>query len=258
MQKTVAINCFFENSVPFESDYAVVVVDVIRATTSAITAVAMGRECFPVPSLESALRTAGKLRHPLLVGELAGEMPGSFDMNNSPAALAVMTDVSRPMVLLSSSGSRLMHVAAGYQHAYLGSFRNYFSLAKYLVGRHAKIAVIGAGSRGEFREEDQMCCAWIAEELIRAGYKAQDDRTKELVERWRGASPEACVHGHSAQYLKRSGQLNDLEFILEHVNDIDEIFVLREDRVVKIAADNHCTQNFEVRGAREALGVCRP
>ena len=25
-----------------------------------------------------------------------------------------------------------------------------------------RVAVIGAGSKGEFREEDQICCAWIA------------------------------------------------------------------------------------------------
>jgi 2-phosphosulfolactate phosphatase len=91
---------------------------------------------------------------------------------------------------------------------------------------------VGAGSRGEFREEDQMCCAWIAAELLDAGYQAEDRRTEEIVQRWRGVPASACVEGHSAMYLKRSGQSEDLDFVLKHVNDLDAAFVMREGEVV--------------------------
>ena len=49
---------------------------------------------------------------------------------------------------------------------YVACLRNYSALIAYLAAHHPMVAVIGAGSRGEFREEDQLCCAWIAEGLL--------------------------------------------------------------------------------------------
>lgn len=44
--------------------------------------------------------------------------------------------------------------------------RNYKAQAAHLVAYHPMVAVIGAGSSGEFCEEDQLCCARIAEILL--------------------------------------------------------------------------------------------
>jgi 2-phosphosulfolactate phosphatase len=108
VKKTVVIDCFPESLSLYQDGYAIVAIDVIRATTTAATAVALGRRCFPVPSLEAAVPLAARLTNPLLVGELGGNMPYGFDLNNSPAALEGRTDIHRPMFFLSTDGSRLM------------------------------------------------------------------------------------------------------------------------------------------------------
>src|SRR5215216_6897914 len=114
MDRVVAIDCFAESLMRYRAGYvAIVAVDVIRATTTAVTGVALNRRCFPVPSLEAAVPLAARLDNPLLVGELGGNMPYGFDLNNSPAALAERDDVGRPMILLSTSGTRLLGEAAG-------------------------------------------------------------------------------------------------------------------------------------------------
>jgi 2-phosphosulfolactate phosphatase len=237
MRGSVVIDCFPDSVVRYREAYAIVAIDVIRAMTSAVTAVAMGRQCFPVPSLEAALHLAAELNNPLMVGELGGEMPDGFDMNNSPAELARRTDIFRPMILLSSTGTKLIWEAGKCDAAYVACFRNYASLSNYLVRHHRKVAVIGAGSRGEFREEDQMCCAWIAENLIEAGYEAQDDKTVEIVQRWSGAPPDAFISNRSVDYLRRSGQLEDLEFILTHVNDLSDTFLIRYGQIVMVPSE---------------------
>ena len=94
------------------------------------------------------------------------------------------------------------------------------------------MAVIGAGSRGEFREEDQLCCAWVAEALVGLGYAPEDARTAALIERWRGVPSDAWTGGRSADYLRRSGQTEDLDYILGHVADLDAAFALRDGEVV--------------------------
>jgi 2-phosphosulfolactate phosphatase len=88
-------------------DAALVAVDVIRATTTAITAVSMGRQCHLAPTVQAALETASRIPKVLLAGELGGDMPNGFDLTNSPAQLAGRPDISRPLVLLSSTGTRI-------------------------------------------------------------------------------------------------------------------------------------------------------
>ena len=51
MASHVVIDCFPESVARYRSGYAVVAIDVVRATTTAITAVAMGRRCFAVPTI---------------------------------------------------------------------------------------------------------------------------------------------------------------------------------------------------------------
>ena len=236
MTRTVVIDHLPESVARYVRSHAIVAVDVIRAATTAVTAVALGRRCFPVSSLTEALRLRRQLDNPLLVGELGGRRPPGFGMHNSPAELAMRTDVARPVILLSTSGTRLMHGARGAEAAYVACFRNAAALAAQLANRHRHIAVIGAGSRGEFREEDQICCAWIAAELLRAGYAAADRATTEVVARWGEAPAVACVRGKSAAYLRRTGQRRDLDFVLAHVNDLDGVFALADDQVVRIPA----------------------
>src|SRR5439155_16577214 len=125
MRKTVVIDCFPESLVSYRKGYAIVAVDVIRATTTAVTAVALGRRCFPVPSLEAAVPLAARLTNPLLVGEHGGCMPYCFDMNNSPADLELRKDVDRPMILLSTSGTKLICGAEESQAMYVACLRNY-------------------------------------------------------------------------------------------------------------------------------------
>ena len=90
----------------------------------------------------------------------------------APRNWSAAHDTHRPLVLVSSSGTKVIHEAAGCEAIYLGCFRSYSMLAGYLAGRHARVAVIGAGSKGEFREEDQICCAWIAAGLMSQGLPA--------------------------------------------------------------------------------------
>jgi 2-phosphosulfolactate phosphatase len=231
MHKTVVIDSFPESLARYQTGYAIVAIDVVRATTTAITAVASGRRCFTVPTLESALEVARRLDNPLLVGEQRGLIPAGFHLNNSPSELLQRTDIKRPVVLLSSSGTRLCHEASKCTLALVACLRNYRFTAGYLASHADKVAIVGAGSRGEFREEDQLCCAWIARLLLDAGFQPANRRTVEIVNEWSKKPVEAWLENKSAAYLRRTGQLADLDFILEHVNDLEALFRLSNDEV---------------------------
>jgi 2-phosphosulfolactate phosphatase len=233
-ERSVRITCFQDGAADATAAEATVCVDVFRATTTAVTAVVAGRRCFPAGSVEEAVPLAAALHRPLLVGELGGNMPYGFDLQNSPAALALRPDIWRPAIVLSTSGTPLLVSAARAGTAYAACLRNWIAAADAAAAVSNHVRVVGAGARGEFREEDQLCCAWIAERLAAAGHVFADADTARLVERWSGSDIEAVTHGHSAAYLRDTGQDQDIEFVLRHVDDVACAFVMDADELVAV------------------------
>ena len=130
MTETVVIDCFPSSVARYIDDHAIVAVDVIRATTMAVTAVAAGRRCLVAADLQDAFAIRDRIGNAVLAGELGGEMPEGFDMNNSPADLALRGDVQRPLVMLSSLGTQLMLEASRSAHgAFIACFRNFTATA---------------------------------------------------------------------------------------------------------------------------------
>ena len=80
-----------------------------------------------------------------------------------------------------------------------------------------------------------MGCAWVAERLIQAGYEAENTQTSEYISRWRGVSPEEVRGGRSAEYLRQSGQGQDLEFILDHIDDLDTVPALLNGELLMVS-----------------------
>ena len=70
MKRSVVIDCFPESAERYRSRYAIVAIDVIRATTTATTALQLGRRVYPAKTTDQAFVLAAKLDDPLLVGEL--------------------------------------------------------------------------------------------------------------------------------------------------------------------------------------------
>ena len=82
-----------------------------------------------------------------------------------------------------------------------------------------------------------MCCAWVAELLVNAGYRAEDRETTKIIERWSGAAVTACDAGNSVAYLRRSGQLRDFDFIVAHVDDLDLVSAIEGNELVAGESD---------------------
>ena len=223
MKRTVVIDCFPDCAHRYRGDHAVVIVDVIRATTTLTTAISMGMRVFPVQTTDEAFVLASTLQDPLLVGELGGNIPYGFDLTNSPVQVAALKDGQRPMVFISSSGTHLLRNAVGAEAVYIACFRNISAIADYISGRHARVAILGAGTRGQFRREDQMGCAWVAKKLVELGYEPESRLTEGYISRWDVVSAEEVRGGNSAEYLRHSGQLEDLEFVIYHIDDLDVV-----------------------------------
>jgi 2-phosphosulfolactate phosphatase len=232
---TVRIDCFHEHLDPVAASTAIVAVDVIRATTTAITAVALGRQLFPAGSIEAAVRLAADLDRPILAGELGGVQPYGFDLQNSPCQVEALEKSSRPIILLSTSGTRLIAEAVRHGVTYVACLRNVAALGRHLAHQERDVLILGADSRGEFREEDQLCAGRIARTLTEGGFTLADTPSEQVLARWGEAPDDAFLQGRSAHYLRDTGQQDDLNFVLEHIDDLEDVFVVEQGEVRRLA-----------------------
>ena len=235
MNGTVIIDCFPESAERYKNSHAIVAIDVIRATTTATTAVSRGWRVLPARTTDEAAAIASRHHDPLLVGELGGNMPFGFDITNSPVLISERTDTHRVMVLVSSSGTQLLMNASGGLAVYIACFRNLSAVADHLARKHERVALLGAGTRGQFRREDQMGCSWIAERLVQHGFRPETPETEQCIAKWHGVSPEEVRGGRSASYLRTSGQEQDLDFTIGHIDDIDVVPALINNELIPVA-----------------------
>jgi 2-phosphosulfolactate phosphatase len=194
MARTVVIDRLPERVHRYR-DRVIVAIDVIRATTTAVTAIAQGRRCFPVASEHEAHALRTRFAGALLAGEMGGELPDGFDLGNSPAEVAARTDIERPLVLLSTSGTKVVVAARGAKRVYLACLRNLSAQIAALAAEDDDVALVGAGSQGAPRIEDELCCAWIADGLLRRGFEPGDGQTDIVAARWARRSAGDCRVG---------------------------------------------------------------
>ncbi len=226
----VAIACSSGHLPGFYGETATVVVDVIRATTTAITATAGGHRVFPVCSVAAAQQAAATLVAPILLGEIHGVQPSGFDLQNSPSQVEALPPSIRPVVLLSSSGTRLMlEAACRGSTAYATCLRNATAQAEHLAATGCNVLIVGVDRYGELRPEDRLCAARIATRLLDHGYRPLDRLTAGVIAQFGGAAPDrVLLHSRSAGYLRETGQKEDLVFILDHVEDLDLVLRVHE------------------------------
>jgi 2-phosphosulfolactate phosphatase len=211
-------------STPYETVLAdnpvVIVSDVIRATTTATTALARGNRCIPVSSVETAWAVAATQNGAtLLAGEQGGDPIPNFDLNNSPAAVDRVE--GKTIILLSTSGTRVIHGALIASDVYVGCLRNAAATANAVAASGRDVVFLAACTRGEFRDEDQLFAGWIARDLSRAGYELHGEVAHEMLERWGDAEPEAMLGSASVAFLRKAGHEDDLEFVLTRIDDLD-------------------------------------
>jgi 2-phosphosulfolactate phosphatase len=228
---TVEIDCF-HGEMPPVGDASVVAVDVLRASTTAVTAVANGCSVWPVVSEAAAWALRAENQGALLAGELGGEQPIGFQLQNSPTEVLASTTTGDSVILLSSSGSKLMAHAGLIAKTYISCLRNVTAQAEHLLRSREDVVILGAGTQGTFRIEDRLCAARIAGTLIGGGYCATTAATATIVDEFAATSTDALLAGASARFLRDSGQADDVHFVIDHVDDLAEVFLLEEGRVI--------------------------
>ncbi|MCG0274942.1 MAG: 2-phosphosulfolactate phosphatase [Thermosediminibacteraceae bacterium] len=151
-----------------------IVIDVLRATSVITTALFNGAErVIPVPSVEEAFRLAKDLEGNYLLGGERGaiKIPG-FDLGNSPLEYKKELVAGKTVILTTSNGTKAIKASESAEHILIGCFLNASAVAKKalefaLSCEIPGLAVVCAGTLGEFSLDDAVCAGLIVEYLVR-------------------------------------------------------------------------------------------
>ncbi len=194
----------------------VVVIDVMRAFTTAAFAIHAGAERIVLVSgAEEAFATRSRLFRSVLVGEDRGRKIDGFDHGNSPAEMEGADLAGRTVILRSSSGTQGVVRARSADAVLLGSLVTASATVRYLREKAREVTFLAMGSpySGEGSEDD--ACAELMAALLR-GESADTARTIRAVrssEAGRQALDPA-VEWTSPEDLDRACALDRFDFAL--------------------------------------------
>jgi 2-phosphosulfolactate phosphatase len=158
-----------------------VVIDVLRATTTVVAALAAGCSAiYPCASVEEARQTADGMRagRVLLAGERAGlPLPG-FDLGNSPGEFTPARCRDLAVVLTTTNGTRALLRAAAAARALVAGFVNFSAVCEQLRQELRPVHVVCAGDAGQVALEDAMLAGAFVDFLCDAGVVRLNDAAR--------------------------------------------------------------------------------
>ncbi|CUU01877.1 2-phosphosulfolactate phosphatase [Candidatus Kryptobacter tengchongensis] len=143
----------------------VIVVDVLRASTTIATALKNGaRAIIPVASIENAVKYASTLEPGsfLLCGERGGKIIDGFDLGNSPFEYTEEKVMGKTLIYASTNGSVAITKTKYAKHSLVAGFINISEVVKFVSENSDDILILCSGKLNRFCIEDAVCGGMIA------------------------------------------------------------------------------------------------
>jgi len=163
-----------------------VVIDVLRATTTMVHALAAGCHTIrPCRTVDEARRLAAELPPPvLLAGERDGlPLPG-FDLGNSPEKFTAERCRGATLVMSTTNGTRALLHAVAAEHVLVAGFVNLTAVCERLRFVTCPVHVLCAGASGTVAQEDVLLAGAIVDRLADEG-RTPNDSARLAWDSWR-------------------------------------------------------------------------
>jgi 2-phosphosulfolactate phosphatase len=224
-----------------------VVVDVLRATSTIVEAMAAG---YPRVVCCSSIAAARELRAPgrVLAGESACVRVPDFELGNSPAAMATAGQRGEELVLATTNGSPAVVAAAHAAERVLVACLLNLRAVLDTIPNDAGVAIVCAGTNGRPALED----VYVAGRLVAASGCVPSDaaRVAERVASGYETPLEALVASEDAAQLRATQQERDIAWCAREsvVEIVPEVWSVRDGAsVVRPATDGYRGKSMTVR-----------
>ena len=140
------------------SNSVVVIIDVFRATSTIATALYNGAaRVIPVDAVDKCI-AIGKATGGITAGERDGKVIEGLAYGNSPAEYPRSFIDGKTLVLTTTNGTKLLHMAlqAGAAEVVTGSFPNLSAVCDFLVAQNKPVILGCSGWKDKFNLEDTL------------------------------------------------------------------------------------------------------
>ncbi|UWG96104.1 2-phosphosulfolactate phosphatase [Dehalobacter sp. DCM] len=205
---------------PDLTDKAVIVIDVLRATSTVITALANGcRVVVPVCGIEEAREIKAGESGVLLGGERRAQRIDGFDLGNSPSDYSPEVVSGKKVVITTTNGTKAIQAAQEASKIWIASLLNADSVTeavKLFLARHEEIrglVIICAGTEERFDLPDTICAGMILAGLG-SGFSINDLglAARMMYNISRENIKETLKNSRHGQYMLSIGMECDIDF----------------------------------------------
>ena len=197
------------------TDKVVVVVDILRATSSMVTAFAYGvAKVRPVAHIQEclALRPHGYL----IAGERDGKKVVGFDFGNSPFDYQQDSIRGHLLAITTTNGTLAIEASKTARKLVIGSFLNIDAVATFLIQQENDVLVVCAGWKGHVNLEDSLFAGVLLNRLV-PYFRANNDAALATKALFCQAQPDFMLFLSQSSHVQRLAKLNtqrDVEFCL--------------------------------------------
>ncbi|MEE8192722.1 MAG: 2-phosphosulfolactate phosphatase [Gemmatimonadales bacterium] len=205
----------------------VLVVDVLRTTTTIVSALANGAKAvLPAATPDEALRLAANLERDtvLLAGERGMDRIEGFALGNSPGEMVEEAVRGKTIVMATTNGTGALLAAEPGRPVMVGAITNFAAAAeraKEAFAEHGEIVILCSGRERTFALEDAYVAGRFAQALVPSKVRRKAEfndaalAALELTRRFGDKWKIAVSGSAAAKALKRAGYKADVAAVTE-------------------------------------------
>jgi 2-phosphosulfolactate phosphatase len=201
------------------SDTICIVLDIFRATTSIVTAMANGcKTIVPVLNIEDAYSVARQMESALFAGERQSIRIEGFDFGNSPFEFSSDKVKDQTIIMTTTNGTIAIKSTEGAYLTLIGSFINAKAVCQQAKKYGKDIMIICAGTDQLFSLEDALCAGLLVSILHEEEDLIMTDSARGAWVMYNGAKKsimEIASNSRNGRRLHDMGCKTDIEYCLQ-------------------------------------------
>lgn len=211
----------------------VVIVDILRASTSICTALHNGaKEIIPVGSVEEARKF--KQANFLLAAERDGKVLDFADIGNSPHYFTHEKVNKQSIAYSTTNGTKAIQLAKHSAGVVIGSFLNLQTVFSYLAEQHTDVLIFCSGWKKRFNIEDTLFAGALAELLIDTRrFETDCDATLASLDLWKLAKKDLLDYAQKISWIKRMNMPEVFAYCFQQ-NTMSLLPYLKDEKIVAL------------------------
>jgi len=213
------------SEIQVKDNFIVVLVDILRATTSICAAFENGvKSIIPVSTTEEA--KAMKDNGYLVASEQDGRKLDFADFGNSAFNFSRESIGDKTLVYCTTNGTRALEIARKAEKIAMGAFINLSALVDWLIAQDKNVVILCSGWKNKFCLEDTLFAGVLTDRLLKSRkFTTHCDSAAAAIDLWRLACPDVLGYIEKAAHRHRLKKLN-LDDVIPYSFKLDQTKVV--------------------------------